>query len=526
MPKVSVCIPTYNYARFLPEAIESILNQNFTDFELLIIDDCSKDNTAEVVQRYAAKDARIRFSVNSPNIGMVNNWNLCLREARGEFIKFVFGDDLLTSKDTLKKMLAPFAADSAISLVASARDLLDAESKVIRTRSSFGKTTVLDGDEAIRRCLLEQKNLIGEPTVVMFRKKDAARGFNKDYRQIVDLEMWYHLMEQGKLAYLNEPLCAFRCHPDQQTEHNSRSNATLDDTTLLLKEYLKKPYLHFGWWDRTLITYDFCYQVWKTYRKNKLSQEHALETINKACGYTKFRVTLPLYKIVRPCRKLIRHVARKTGGQEATFETPPQSFPGSGDYWKNRYKAGGTSGAGSYNRLAEFKAEVLNGFVRDQQIQTVIEYGSGDGNQLKLAAYPAYQGFDVSLDAIARCEGLFAGDKTKTFKLAESYAGETAELTLSLDVIYHLIEDTVFEAYMNQLFGSATKFVIIYSSDTDEQVSNLAVHVKHRKFSRWVADNQQGWKLKQHLPNRYPLVAGGDDSQSSFADFFVYEKAR
>jgi len=74
----------------------------------------------------------------------------------------------------------------------------------------------------------------------MFRKADAVRGFNKDYRQIVDLEMWYHLLEQGKLAYLNEPLCAFRCHPDQQTEHNSRSNATLDDTTLLLNEYLKK----------------------------------------------------------------------------------------------------------------------------------------------------------------------------------------------------------------------------------------------------------------------------------------------
>ena len=235
-PKVSVCIPTYNYARFLPEAIESILNQSFTDCELLIIDDCSQDNTSEVVQRYAVKDARIRFSVNSPNIGMVNNWNLCLREARGEFIKFVFGDDLLTSKDALRKMLAPFIADSSISLVASARDLLDAESKVTRTRSSFGKTMVIGGDEAIRRCLLEQKNLIGEPTVVMFRKKDATRGFNKDYRQIVDLEMWYHLMEQGKLAYLSEPLCAFRCHPDQQTEHNSRSNATLDDTTLLLKE--------------------------------------------------------------------------------------------------------------------------------------------------------------------------------------------------------------------------------------------------------------------------------------------------
>ncbi len=319
-PQVSVCIPTYNYGRFLPEAIESILNQNFTDFELLIIDDCSKDNTTEVVQRYAAKDARIRFSVNSPNVGMVNNWNLCLREARGEFIKFVFGDDLLTTPDALRKMMAPLLADPSISLVATARNLIDPESKVLRTRSSFGKTTVIAGDAAIRRCLLEQKNLIGEPTVVMFRKADAARGFNQAYRQIVDLEMWYHLLEHGQLAYLNEPLCAFRCHPDQQTEHNSRSNATLDDTTLLLKEYLKKPYLHFSRLGQTLITYDFCYQVWKTYRKQKLSREHALATINNACGYKRFRLFLPLYKIVRPVRKLIRHIGRRMGTQEARFE--------------------------------------------------------------------------------------------------------------------------------------------------------------------------------------------------------------
>ena len=319
-PKVSVCIPTYNYARYLPEAIESILKQNFTDFELLIIDDCSKDNTAEVVQNYAAKDPRIRFSVNSPNVGMVNNWNLCLRESRGEFIKYVFGDDLLTSPDALKKMMTPLINDPSIALVASARDLLDADSKVVRTRSSFGKTAVIPGDEAIRRCILEQKNLIGEPTVVMFRKKDAARGFNKEYRQIVDLEMWYHLLESGSLLYLTEPLCAFRCHPDQQSEHNSKSNATLDDTTLLLKEYLRKPYLHFSAPSRAMITFDFCYQVWKSYRKGKLDRERMLDTINKACGYRKYRLLLPLYKIVRPLRKLVRHVNRKVGSHGTAFE--------------------------------------------------------------------------------------------------------------------------------------------------------------------------------------------------------------
>ncbi|MFO1488664.1 MAG: glycosyltransferase family 2 protein [Verrucomicrobiota bacterium] len=316
-PKVSVCIPTYNYARYLPEAIESILNQNFTNFELLIIDDCSKDNTAEVVQRYAAQDSRVLFSVNSPNVGMVNNWNLCLQRARGEYIKYVFGDDVLCSRDALSKMMEPLAQNPSVSLVASARKIIDNESRFSRTRSSFRKSLIMPGDQAIRRCVFEQKNLIGEPTVVMFRKADAGRGFNARYRQIVDLEMWYHLLEKGRLVYLTEPLCAFRCHPDQQSEHNSRSNVTLDDMVLIFEDYLAKPYLHFGALDRRRIAYDYCYFVWKYYRKKTMTRAEAEQRINDSLGFGKFRAWLPFYKIARPCMKLSRHLARRFGRQQS-----------------------------------------------------------------------------------------------------------------------------------------------------------------------------------------------------------------
>ena len=74
-PKISVLIPTYNYARFLPEAIDSVLAQDFQDFELLVVDDCSSDDTAAVVASFRQRDARVQFSVNSTNLGMVNNWN-------------------------------------------------------------------------------------------------------------------------------------------------------------------------------------------------------------------------------------------------------------------------------------------------------------------------------------------------------------------------------------------------------------------------------------------------------------------
>lgn len=206
----------------------------------------------------------------------------------------------------------------------------------------------------------------------------------------------------------------------------------------------------------------------------------------------------------------------------STWVNPSKPFQGSGNYWKDRYEAGGHSGDGSYNQLAEFKAEVLNTFVSEKRITSVIEYGCGDGNQLTLAQYPKYIGFDISPNAIARCLKRFSGDKTKTFKLMEAYRGETSELALSLDVIYHLVEDYIFVNYMNILFDSSQKFVVVYSSDTEANPKGTAAHVRHRNFSKWVSDHKTEWKLIKHIPNKYPF--NGNTKIGSLSDFYIYSK--
>lgn len=109
---------------------------------------------------------------------------------------------------------------------------------------------------------------------------------------------------------------------------------------------------------------------------------------------------------------------------------PP--FPGSGAYWEERYAEGGNSGVGSYGFLAEFKAEILNAFVAAHGVRTVIEFGCGDGNQLRLARYPVYVGYDVSRTAITHCRKMFKSDDQKSFRLMGEYNGERADLTLSL----------------------------------------------------------------------------------------------
>ena len=202
---------------------------------------------------------------------------------------------------------------------------------------------------------------------------------------------------------------------------------------------------------------------------------------------------------------------------------PPPPFPGSTRYWETRYETGDNSGAGSYALFAEFKAEVLNKFVADHAIESVIEFGCGDGNQLSYARYPSYLGLDVSAAALALCTQRFGADTTKAFLLVGDHDGQRADLALSLDVIYHLVEDSVFDEYMNTLFLAARRYVIVYSSNHDDNSRKDGVHVRHRMFSRWIERHRPEWKLVEHVPNRYPYR--GDANTGSFADFFVYSNA-
>ncbi len=195
-------------------------------------------------------------------------------------------------------------------------------------------------------------------------------------------------------------------------------------------------------------------------------------------------------------------------------------FAGSASFWEKKYTRGETSGPGSYGRLGQAKAEFLNSFVREHEVESVIEFGCGDGHQLSLGEYPNYVGLDVSRTAIRLCKRRFSQDPTKSFFL---YDGEffidnagvfSADLALSLDVIYHLVEDSVFHTYMTHLFGAGRRYVVVYA--TDSLVPDGAPHVRHRRFTPWVEENNPQWQLAQ--------VVQGPNIGPGRADFFVYER--
>lgn len=196
------------------------------------------------------------------------------------------------------------------------------------------------------------------------------------------------------------------------------------------------------------------------------------------------------------------------------------AFTDSKSYWQERYAAGDTSGDGSYGNLAEFKAEFLNRYVADSGIESVIELGCGDGNQLSLANYPKYLGLDVAAAAITTCMKRYRDDSSKSFLWYDPTCAWNlenflrADLTLSLDVIYHLVEDAVYYAYLDDLFSMARRFTIVYSSNMETESS--APHVRHRLITEDIEARHPGFTLCDTVENRYP--------EKSFCKFFVFER--
>ena len=182
-------------------------------------------------------------------------------------------------------------------------------------------------------------------------------------------------------------------------------------------------------------------------------------------------------------------------------------------------------GAGPYGRLAAFKAEVLNQLVADKGWYTVLEIGCGDGAQLERATYGSYLGVDVSAAAVDLCRPRFAARGDRRFIVSGQESLESCDVGLSLDVIYHLVEDSVFERYMADLVEHSTKGVVLYTSDSDVFTPSRQEppHIRHRPVQRWMTERHPEWRLTLKIANPYPWRVEDQDN-TSFADFYVYER--
>jgi len=213
MPTVSVCIPAYNMARYLPFAIESVLNQEFRDFELVICDDASTDSTPDICRRY--DDSRVRYLRTAGKSGQGGAFNRCLQEARGEFVTILHHDDYFLP-GFLQNRVARFRSDSRLDFVFGAIQMIDAQGQ----HSSISRNWQEDRFFAVGE-LLEPMlyACILCPPSLMIRKSclDRVGNFRTDLTWGPDWEWDLRLTERCAGYYCSAALAAYRVHDQSGT---------------------------------------------------------------------------------------------------------------------------------------------------------------------------------------------------------------------------------------------------------------------------------------------------------------------
>ena len=217
---LSVCIPVYNGEEYIEEAILSVLEQSFKDYELLIIDNQSTDNTYTLLQKFT--DPRIKLFRNDTNLGLVGNFNRALELAEGKYIKILPADDFLYP-GCLQMQVDVLEQDkeNKIALVCGRKNIINAKGKVLFNRGFANKRTEVSGFDAINKVVRAGGNIIGEAGAVMFRKDIIAKAglFSNDVFYALDLELFFKMLCFGNLYALPDVVSSFRISNNSTSVH-------------------------------------------------------------------------------------------------------------------------------------------------------------------------------------------------------------------------------------------------------------------------------------------------------------------
>lgn len=230
-PKVTVCLPTFNKARYLPAAIGSVLAQDFRNYELLIADDASIDQTSESVLEF--QDPRIKYVRNPQNIGLVRNWNHSLEMARGDYA-IIFHDDDVMLPGLLRAEVEVFESNPEVVLVHAAAQAIDASGVVFSSSPPHSWPALTSGLEFIAHYWSLKAGYVVMPSA-MFRRSLALKlgAFNPDLKYSADADLWQRLAFEGKIAFLDDVLISNRVHASQTTQK------ILTNSLQMLEERLK-----------------------------------------------------------------------------------------------------------------------------------------------------------------------------------------------------------------------------------------------------------------------------------------------
>lgn len=253
-PLVSICIPTYQAAPWIRQAIASALAQDYPLVEIVVADDASTDGTADLAS--SIDDDRIRVLTSDRRLGMAANWNRSVNAGRGEYIKLLMQDDTL-EPHCVSRMASVLTANPSVGFVFAARKVAldESEHEVGQSLATLGNlhreleplVEVNDGRRIFEIMQRERfrTNHVGEPTVVMVRRAAFKRVglFNSQLRQWIDLEMWLRLAAFHDVGFIRDSLATFHVHGTSATSRNSQSGAAWLDRVWLVEGLRQHPEL-------------------------------------------------------------------------------------------------------------------------------------------------------------------------------------------------------------------------------------------------------------------------------------------
>ena len=238
IPLVSVLIPTYNRPGYFEKALCSVLQQTYSNIEIIVGDDSTNDETENVLQKYLCDHSNIIYIKNRSTLGQFENALMLFHEANGEYINFLMDDDIF-HMNKIEKMMKYFFndLDNEIKLVTSHRQVIDDKGEELRhiysTVRLFEEDKIIEGTELANRVIVDQKNYIGEPTTVLFRKNDLQEPYGifdkRRYLCNVDIASWLSLLSKGKAVYIAETLSYFRLHSGQQLNESNKLMDGVED---------------------------------------------------------------------------------------------------------------------------------------------------------------------------------------------------------------------------------------------------------------------------------------------------------
>jgi len=325
-PLVSVCVPTYNYGRFLRDCIESVRAQTLSDWELILCDDCSTDETAELAKQYMAIDSRIRYVRNEQRLGMNANLKRAAEQGRGRYLKILCADDWLAPK-CLETMAALLGKHETVVLATCAEIHTDQYGTPLQVQFLFGEPLSIVQGEAMLERMAKGSGFGGNSSfMIRASANHKVGGYDASIRYAGDYHLAARLCRIGDYLHTDEPLFYGRNQPDSSSSQDTRKLFDVMDWFDIPEQIFRPRRFGSREWRRyqkriTMLTAHYTFNMIVEYLRGHFEYAAALRAILFEKG--NFWTGMPFLALHIPYRML-----RRITGLHRPHSMPPEKWMG------------------------------------------------------------------------------------------------------------------------------------------------------------------------------------------------------